>query len=293
MIPGRLVPLALSALLPAAASAACEPSFAEGSNTVRLIPPVSFENRQLIENFVVRVRNSGDEPCRLRLGVGRDVPSGADQFPPYSLTGPDGNVPVPTLAGAANNGGFGSEFVVPANGQVSIPYDVRMSVGWGSEAGTFTEDLIFQIFDSRPGRPVLSQITQLVLEIPKVALIRFAGASGVDGPASIEMGPLSPTAPTRSPPFALRVLSTAGYRMDFTSENMGSLRRIGGVNPIPYEMTVRGVNLNLDGVSDPIQSARHTSSVGDVYPVKIVIQPDPEYPAGLYSDRVTVTVTAI
>lgn len=289
----RMAALALSALLPTAAQAACEPAFVDGSNTVRLDPPVSLDDAQLIETFVVRVRNSGDEPCVLRLGVGRDIPGGPRQFPTYSLNGPNGKVPVPSLSGAANNGGFGNEFTVPAGGQIAIPYDVRMKIGWGSEAGMFTEDLAFQLFDTRPERPVLTQMTQLLLEIPKVALIRFAGANGVGGPALINMGPLSTSGPTRSPPFALRILSTSGYRMNLTSDNSGSLRQAGGAYLIPYELSIGGKQLDLAGAGVPIQSTRHTSSVGDVHPVNIVVQPDPEYPAGEYSDRVTVTVTAI
>lgn len=289
----RTIAVAFMALFATAAHAECEPSFVDGSNTVRLIPPTSFSSDQLIETFEVRVRNSGDEACILRLGVGRRMPGGTRHFPNYSLRGPDGNVPVPSLAGAANNGGFGSEFIVPAGEQLAIPYDVRMNVGWGSEAGTFTEDLVFQIFDSRPGRALRTQDVQLLLEIPKMALIRFAGLSGLDGPALIEMGALSPTSVTTSPPFALRILSTSGYRMELQSDNGGALRKIDGSDLIPYTLSLGGRRLDLTGSPASIETNRHTSSLGDVHPVKITVRPNPEYPAGEYSDRIFVTVTAM
>lgn len=289
----RTIATVCMALFATAAQAECDPSFVDGSNTVRLVPPTSFNNDLLIKSFQVRIRNSGDEACVLRLGVGRRIPGGSRQFPTYALSGPDGKMPVPSLAGAANNGGFGSEIVIPAGEQVAIPYDVRMNVGWGSEAGTFTEDLVFQIFDTRPGRPIVTQDTQLLLEIPNMALIRFAGISGLDGPALIEMGALSPNSVTNSPPFALRILSTSAYRMELVSDNGGALRKIDGSYLIPYAISLRGKQLQLDGAPDAIETNRHTSSVGDVHPVKITVRPNPQYPAGEYSDRIFVTVTAM
>ena len=289
----RVVTTACMALFATAAHAECEPAFVDGSSTVRLVPPTAFNNDVLIESFQVRIKNSGDEACVLRLGVGRRLAGGSRQFPTYSLSGPDGKVPLPSLAGAANNGGFGREIVIAAGEQVAVPYDVRMTVGWGSEAGTLTEDLVFQLYDSRPGRPVVTQDTQLLLEIPKMALIRFAGISGLNGPALVEMGTLSPNSLTTSPPFALRVLSTSAYRMELVSDNNGALRKIDGSYLIPYSISLRGKKLRLDGANDAIETNRHTSSTGDVHPVKITVQPDPEYPAGEYSDRIFVTVTAM
>ena len=300
----RCLPVAFAALLPVAANAACEPSFVEGSNIVTITPPVSFDNQRLVERFSVRVRNDGSEVCTLRLGVGREIASTGLRFPVYSLTGPSGNEPVAGLSGTGDSTGFGSEFIVPANGQVSVPYELRMAVGWGSEAGTYAEDLVFQLLDvqsgreiagqrTRSGRAITNQRTRLSLEIPRSTRIRFAGASRGDGPARIEMGPLSATAPTRSPPFALRILSTSAYRIDLVSQNRGALRRSDGPDLIPYRMTLGGQAVNLSGAAYSRQIGRATSSVGDVHPVTIVIDPDSTRHAGQYSDRVTVTVTAI
>ena len=289
----RCLPVAFAALLPAVANAACEPSFIEGSNIVTLTPSISFEDQRLVERFNIRVRNDGSEVCTLRIGVGREVASVGFRFPAYSLTGPSGNEPVAGLSGTGDSTGFGSEFIVPANGQVSIPYELRMAVGWGSEAGTYAEDLVFQLSEAESGSAIATQRTRLSLEIPRATRIRFAGASGIDGPARIEMGSISATAPTRSPPFALRILSTSAYRIDLVSQNRGALRRSDGPDIIPYQMTLGGQAVNLGGTAYSRQVGRHTSSVGDVHPVTIVIDPDPTRHAGQYSDRVTVTVTAI
>lgn len=293
MNPFRIIATAIAVCFATAAQADCNPSFVDGSATIRLIPPTSFSNDLLIEPFQVRIKNSGDEACVLRLGVGRRIPGGSRHFPAYSVTGPDGKVPLPSLAGAANNVGYGTEFIVPAGEQVALSYDVRMNVGWGFEAGIFTEDLVFQIFEGGPERPVITQDRQLLLEIPKMALIRFAGISGLDGPALIEMGALSPNAVTNSPPFALRVLSTSAYRMELISDNGGALRQINGDYLIPYALSLGGKKLKLGGASEAIVTNRHTSSLGDVHRVEITVRPNPEYPAGEYSDRVFVTVTAM
>lgn len=289
----RCLPVAFAALLPAAGNAVCEPSFVEGPSTVMLRPPISLDNQRLVERFNIRVRNDGGEVCTLRLGVGRELASLRRRFPVYSLAGRNGIESVNGLSGTGNGIGPAREFIVPANGQVSIPYELRMAVGWGSEAGTYTEDLVFQLSDAQSGNAVASQRTRLSLEIPKTARIRFAGATGADGPARIEMGPISATAPTRSPPFAFRILSTSGYRIDLVSQNRGALRRSDGPDLIPYQMTLDGRAVNLAGAAYSLEVGRPTSSVGDVHPVTIVINPDPLYHAGSYSDRVTVTVTAI
>ncbi|WP_147366931.1 hypothetical protein [Aurantiacibacter zhengii] len=297
MILSRIIAMSVAVLFATTfattAKAECDPSFVDGDNTIRLIPPPSFSSDQLNETFQVRIRNAGDEPCLLRLGVGRRIADGSQQFPTYSLTGPDGNVPLSSLSGAPDTGSFGTEFVAPPGEQVVIAYEIRMDVGWGSEAGIFTEDLVFQLFDDRPGHPPIIRDARLMLEIPKMALIRFAGVSGIDGPALIEMGAISPHSVTQSPPFALRILSTSGYRMELVSDNGGALRRVNGPDLIPYELSLRGQRLELDGTSDGIEVNRHTSSLGDVHPVTVIIQPNPEYHAGDYSDRVFITVTAM
>lgn len=284
---------ALAALLPATAYAACEANFVDGTNVVNLRPSASFDNQQLIERFIVRVRNSGDEVCTIRLGVGRTLAATSSLFPTYSLTGPNGLETVSGTTVTSDIAGIGNEYIVPANGEVSIPYEVRMAIGWGAEAGLYTDELVFTLLDAQSGNAFANKRLQLDLDIPQTARIRFAGASGADGPAQIEMGPISTTAPTRSPPFALRVLSTSAYRIELVSQNSGALRRAGARDIIPYQMTLGRQVMNLGGVGDSVRVARHTSSVGDVHPVTIVITPSPEYHAGDYSDRVTVTVTTI
>lgn len=284
---------ALAAMLPTVAHASCEASFVDGSNIVNITPTQSFDNQRLVERFTISVRNTGDQPCTLRIGIGQTLDTTANRFPAYSLTGPGGMEVVTGLTDVSNSTGFGSEFLVAADSLISVPYEVRLAVGWGSEAGLYSQDLVFQLLDAQSGESLATQRMQLNLDIPRVALIRFAGASGADGPPRIEMGPILTNGPTRSPPFALRILSTAAYRIDLVSANSGALRRAGGTDLIPYELTLGGQSMDLAAGADSVRVGRHTTSVGDVHRVGIVINPDPRYHAGEYADHVTVTVTTI
>jgi hypothetical protein len=166
-----------------------------------------------------------------------------------------------------------------------------MKLGWGFESGIYDQALEF-FLTARTGQSELAtQRTQLSLNIPAIARIRFAGAGNARGSTSVEMGTLSPNAVSTSPPFAIRVLSTAGYQMDLESQNAGALRRVDGPEVIPYRMMVSGRPMNLKGGGDRIQVASHTGSTGNVHPVSVVVDPDPTMHAGNYRDRITVTVT--
>ncbi|WP_170003316.1 hypothetical protein [Pseudopontixanthobacter vadosimaris] len=275
----------------APAAAACAPSFVDDPTTVQLTPGPSFDREQLFERLNVRVRNEGDDPCLLRFNVTDRTGSVADGFPAISIVGPNGIGTSPGSPAIGSTASFGAELAIPANGQVVVPLEVRTVVGWGSRAGLYNRELELQLLNVQTAQELGSRRTQLTLTIPRTALIRFAGAGGTDGPPRIEMGPLSPVAPTRSPPFALRILSTSPYLIDVTSDNNGSLRREGASDLIPYRMTLGGQEMMLAGSRDSMQVGRHTNSVGDVLPVTIVTQPDPEYHAGQYQDRITITVT--
>ncbi len=282
---------AIFSCLTATAHAACEASFAEGATSVSLVSGTAFGEQELAERFFVRVRNSGADACALRLVVSRDLASSDPRFPAFLLVGPAGAIPIVAATTAGYDVNTAVTVNIPPGGQVSVPYDVRVDAGWGSEAGSYALDLVYQLFDATALVELASQRTRLILDIPTVARVRFAGASGSGGPAQVEMGELSPIAPTTSPPLAIRVLSTAGYRMQLSSANGGALVRIGGSERIPYHLTLSGRLLDLSGGAGWVHVGQHTSAAGDVHPVSITIYPDPTRHAGNYTDRVTITVT--
>lgn len=287
--------LALVTLLPAAANAACAPSFGSGSTTVPLAPAGSLDEQQITERFQVEVRNDGDEICKLRLVVGRDIGASDDSFPTYTLSGPSGAVAAAMLTDVADPAGGRTAITitVPAKSQIRVPYDVRLSLGWGAKAGTYVQELIYQLYSSESQAEIATQRTRLSLAIPAIARVRFSGASGIDGPARVEMGPLSSTGRTVSPPFAIRVLSTSAYRIELASRNQGFLRRVNGPDLIPYRLLLGGRDMKLARSAVLLGASGHTGATGDVHPVSVVIDPDPTRHAGDYSDNVTVSITTL
>jgi spore coat protein U-like protein len=285
--------LILAGFLPTAANAGCEPSFGSGSSLVALTPAPSFDDQEIAERFEIEVRNAGSDLCTLRLSVGRDIPSSDQNFPAYTLSSSSGAISAPLLAGSEDAAGSpaGVTITVPANGRVLIPYDVRLNVGWGVEARTYQQELVYRLHPSDSRDELATQRTRLSLTIPTAARIRFSGASATNGAPVVDMGPLSPISRTRSPPFAIRVLSTAPYRIELASENGGKLRRIDGPDLIPYRLSVNNQHVDLGGGGSLIRVPSHTGSTGNVHPVTIEIEPDPTRHAGNYSDRVTVTVS--
>jgi spore coat protein U-like protein len=285
--------LILATFLPTAANAACEPSFATGSNLVRLTPAPSFDDQQVAERFQLEIVNAGSDSCTLRLGVGRDIAASDPTFPAYTLSGPSGAIPPALLAGGEGAAGSPASVTidVPANGRVLVPYDVSLTVGWGIAARTYEEELVFRLYPAVSQDELATQRTRLSLDIPTAARIRFSGASATDGAPIVDMGPLSAIGRTVSPPFAIRVQSTAPYRVELVSENRGKLRRVGGADLIPYRLSVSDQDVDLSGGGTLIHVPSHTGSTGNLHPVVIQIEPDPRRHAGNYSDRVTVTVS--
>lgn len=279
---------------PSTAYAECRPTFTATISQVD-IQVSSLDDQRVSERFFVEVRNAGGDACQVRLGVGRDVGASARSFPSYVLSGPTGLVPAAVIPSVSKGSEARTTSVihVPANGQVSIPYDVRIDVNWGMSSGAYDQELYFELYDAEGQQAIASQRTRLRLNIPPGVRIRFAGASGADGAAQLAMGDLSTTSKTQSPPFAIRVQSTSAYRIELSSQNRGSLLRTNGPDLIPYEMRLDGELLNLQGAGDYVTVNGASDGTGKVHPVRVVIEPDPTRHAGTYSDRVTVTITTI
>lgn len=285
----------LLAFFPVAAEAACQPTFGSGPSLVKIAQTASLDGQNSTDRFEIYVRNDGDEVCTLRLVVERDIAASDSGFPTYTLYGPSGAVPAELLTRGAGPAGSGAAVTVtvPANGKIRVPYDVRLALEWGATSGLYGQDLIYSLYPADSQSLLATQRTRLSLEIPAVARLRFSGASGTGGAARLEMGPLSATGRTISPPFAIRVLSTSAYRIELSSQNRGALRRLGGPELIPYRLSLGGQIINLGSGGASIGVGNHTTSTGDVHSVGIVIDPDPTRHAGNYSDNVTVSITTL
>jgi hypothetical protein len=165
---------------------------------------------------------------------------------------------------------------------VAEPNDIR-------ESGTFTEDVTLvaqdSLFRSLGGIRLVLGITVL-----PSARLGLAGAYSMsDGRAMVDLGELREgLAPV---PLQLRVSSTGRYDIGVTSANFGSLRL--GSTPwhVPYSMVIGGNPVNLTGAAT-VSSANTSGFARDSLPVQFVIGEVDGQMAGLYSDVVTIDVTA-
>lgn len=278
------------AATPATAFAECNPSFVDGSREIRLAAGDSMDEPQLTDRFRVTLRNDGASECKLRLRVTRDLGASDASFPNYTLSGPGGNVAI-TSASPSDVSSSSGVIVLPPGGQRPVIYGVAVPVNWGMQSGDYRQQLVFAVSEESNNVALSTSQVLLKLEIPATARIRFAGAGGPRG-ARINLGTLSTVSRTVSQPFAMRVLSTSAYQLRLSSQNGGNLRRVDGPDLIPYRLTVGGVPFNM-ATGGQINVGQHTSSQGDVHSVQVMVDPDPTWHAGDYSDRVTVDVTPI
>jgi hypothetical protein len=165
---------------------------------------------------------------------------------------------------------------------VADPDDVR-------DAGTFTQDVTIEAQDSRfrslGGTSLILGITVL-----PSARIGLAGAYAMnDGHAIVDLGELRQgVAPV---PLQLRVSSTGAYDITVSSANSGRLRLGSSEWFVPYAVAIGGSAVNLTGtrtVTGPASNGLRRDSL----PIQFIIGDVSDRRAGIYSDVVSISVTA-
>ncbi|WP_300379046.1 hypothetical protein [Henriciella sp.] len=295
---------------PATANAQdCRPAFSDGDQSLSLNGDSIEPGGRATENFTVRILNEArtetrqddrrgfpGQRCEARLRIARIGALPGPDFPPYSLRTPR-NRQIEVLPDAASGGTTDSDVPianVPAGPEGrAVPVRLSVPTEWGLRAGTYTEQLELLLIDDAGNIADRSSLT-LTIIIPPASSLRLVGAvvgSGDSGPAQIDLGNLSSTTETRSNPFAARIFSTAPYSVEFSSANMGSLLHEQGSEQIPYRLFFDGTEVDLAGTYE-IAFPEHTSQAGDRRAMRIVVPPVVAL-AGSYSDRITMTVTAM
>ena len=134
--------------------------------------------------------------------------------------------------------------------------------------------------------------TRIVLGIAVLpsARIGLAGAFTMsDGHAVVDLGELRPgPAPV---PLQLRVSSTSRYDLSVTSANSGRLRLGTSEWYVPYSLALGGNALNLRGPATLLGSAE-PGMKRESLPIQFFIGEVSHRRAGVYSDVVSITVTA-
>ncbi|MEP0191733.1 MAG: hypothetical protein ABJP70_14035 [Erythrobacter sp.] len=198
------------------------------------------------------------------------------------------------LPNQSTPGSIGSDLFVPNIPVVSsgrmVPFRLGFATEWGLERGNFAQEFVLTLHD-QAGTELDSMILIVRIDVPPAVALRIVGASGDNPVRRINLGILDPQEINRSDPFGLRIWSTSPYQVEFSSENMGKLRKTTSLATIPYSLRMSGSEVDLEA-NDLRVFAQGTGSLGDFHPLRVVV--DPFFAeAGNYSDRIQVSVSAI
>ena len=308
-----VAPIFLLAVPATAAAAGCEPVFVNGDQAV-VINNVEIEpGGRSTQDFQIRVRNAGGsdggptanvpdlseggtERCSAAIRIARVGVIADPGLPPYILNAP-GNRQIEILPDPAAGGTADSDVIVantPSDSRGrTVPFQIGVTTEWGLRAGSYIEQLQLSLIDPN-GSITDSTTLTITIVIPAAVSLRLVGAvvgGGDSGPAQIDLGTLSSSADTRSQRFGARILSTAPYAVRFSSLNLGNLMHERGDEQVPYRLFFDGALVDLAGTNE-FHYPNHTPREGDSRPMSIVV-PAVVALAGRYSDRITMTVTAM
>jgi hypothetical protein len=269
----------------------CQPEFVGSTATVNVSDVEVGLGEFAQENFTVAVRNAGSGDCGAIVRLTRVVGISAQSMPPYSLrSGATVFEIAPQDATPANSDALIISYT-PSNPQgVSVPFEISVPSEWGLQAGNYSEQLELSLRDVNDA--VLDSLLLTVnINIPQAVALRIVGAAGSDEIARIHLGTVSATAIARSDPFGVRVWSTSGYRVNFSSENRGDLVHTGNLDRFEYQLFFDNQPVDL-AAGEEFNFPSFTPPVGTVHNLRAQAGPA-TVRAGDYADRLTVSVTAI
>lgn len=268
----------------------CQLEFVESAQSVNL-PNIEIGVGEFSrESFNVSVRNTGGVPCDGVIRFTRVGVSVADT-PQYSLqSGPTVLEILPQHGSSTLN----SDLLITASPTDSsgrpIPFQISVPSEWGLKAGNYGDQIELALLDTS-GMVLDTLLLTVYIDVPRAVALRVVGATGFNEVARIDLGNLSAERPTTSDPFGVRIWSTSGYRVEFSSENRSELVHEGNLDRIAYQLHFNNQLVNLVG-GDGFLFGQHTSSLGQVHSLRVEVG-QVVARAGQYTDKVTVTVTAV
>jgi hypothetical protein len=273
-------------------SAACTPEFTTSTESVNIIGAAVGTGNVSTQSVVIGVRNGGGEACTVFLRVSR-LRTAASDLPPYALTISGRPVTISPDATVVTGDSDVPTAVAGDAGTDPIRVEVRVPTEWGLVAGDYSDQLVLSLLNNNG--TIVDQLDLSVrISIPAVTDLRVVGATGGgSGPALIDLGTLSTTGVTQSPPFGIRVWSTSSYSVEFLSTNNGTLLHVNGIDRIPYLFSVDGRDVDLAAGLRPVTFSRHTSSLGDYHFLGILVPPVGAARAGTYYDEIRITISTI
>lgn len=177
---------------------------------------------------------------------------------------------------------------------VDLSYYVHITPGQIRPAGDYTDNVNLTLY-----RGTLTNYTQMATRtiryralIPKVAEASVV-SSGAQFDANatqynVDFGVLQEGDRDR---LDVLVRTNAGYKLEVLSQNLGKLRRVGGVSgTVPYTLTVNGQTINLSSKVTIAERSGVTQSGGDRFPMQIEIGTLADAVPGNYRDDIIVIV---
>lgn len=270
----------------------CEPEFTQSGTSVTVSGVTIGSAEVSRENFNVRVRNEGNGRCSASIRVARIEGSNVGAPLEYSLRSGSNVIDILPTEGSAS--APDTDFLVGgipggANGR-AVPFIVTIPTGWGLESGFRSEQFLLSLVDAS-GEVVDSHVLTINIEIPPSVSMRLVGATGTDPIRSINLGTIEKDRISQSDPFGVRVWSTSPYSVSFSSQNAGQLEHEAGLDRIPYDLRMDNMPVNLVAGSEFTIPDR-APPLGIIHRLSVRAGPAVAR-AGNYSDRVTVTVSAL
>ncbi len=242
---------------------------------------VTFVNEGVGECQFAPTFELSDPPFGLSKGSGKRIG--------YALLNLTDTQDVTPRAGRTQRNPAQRLITLGPNGSRTVLYKLVADSDDVRESGVFTQDLLLEMQDGT-FRGLGGTRIVLGIDVLPSARIGLAGAYTVnDGHAVVDLGELRPgVAPV---PLQLRVASTGSYDLSVTSANSGRLRLGSSEWSIPYSLAIGGNSVNLSGTG--IVSGQNGGGLRrDALPIQFVIGSTADRRAGVYSDVISISVTA-
>lgn len=246
------------------------------------------------DNLVVRVENTGDHNCRMRLALATQSETPRHLRGPselaYLLTNPAGQE-VRNSTTAAD----GVDVSLSGRRSMDVTFRVQPERLQVVPPGGYTDGVDIRLFDLEHSRSLLAQRHAIlaVNVIPR-AQVNFAGVSGRFGSGSVDsldLGELSAGVSRRA---FVQIRANMSVRVTLASENQGRMRHetLGLSSSVPYRAAINGSIAPLEGAGHEFTSHPPATIDGHSHALDVTITDAEARAAGLYRDLLTVTLTA-
>jgi len=245
--------------------------------------------------FGVTFTNEGAGACRFTPVFELDQPPfgmsrGMGSRIGYALLNLNNSVDATPRVGRSQRTPSQGQVELAPNEQRTILYKLVVDPNDIRDAGTYTQDVTLEAQDERFRSFGGTRLVLGITVLPS-ARIGLAGAYTVsDGHAVVNLGELrSGHAPV---PLQLRVNSTGRYALNVSSEHAGRLRLGTSEWYVPYTLAIGGTTIGPGGAG-AVASPTGDGFRRDSLPIHFIIGDVSDRRAGVYSDIVSISVTAL